>query len=176
MLHFISNGLNGVNINSLSYIVAVINFCVVQSNLYQTSTFGTNQEWSSGTGGHLLKHLYKTTTPNLVILGRFLVFIPIASVSKTTKICWKKICNFWSLKLFLLLLVLNITILRSGAMQVELINKCKSCEISNQMFFNIMFSFLKRKDKLEHFMKINKGYQLLTIFAKKLHHWCFNWV
>ena len=121
------------------------------------------------------------TTPNLVIFSRFLVFIPTVSVSKTTKICWKKICNlcflvsFLKFKTVLITLVLNITTLRSGAMQVEFINKCKSYETSNQMFFNIMFSFLKRKDKLEHFVKINNGYQLLTIFAKKLHHRCFTW-
>ena len=30
--------------------------------------------------------------------------------------------------------------LKSGDMQVVFINKCKSCEISNQMFFNVMFS------------------------------------
>ena len=33
-------------------------------------------------------------------------------------------------------------------MQVIFITDCKSCEISNQMFFNVMFSFLKRKDEL----------------------------
>ena len=33
-------------------------------------------------------------------------------------------------------------------MQVVFINKFKSCEIKNQMFFNIMFSFLKTKDQL----------------------------
>ena len=33
-------------------------------------------------------------------------------------------------------------------MQVLFINKCKACEISNQMFFNVMFSFLKTKDEL----------------------------
>ena len=33
-------------------------------------------------------------------------------------------------------------------MQVVFINKCKSCEIKNQMFFNIMFPFLKTKDQL----------------------------
>ena len=33
-------------------------------------------------------------------------------------------------------------------MQVVFISKCKSCEIKNQMFFNIMFSFLKTKDQL----------------------------
>ena len=32
-------------------------------------------------------------------------------------------------------------------MQVVFINECKSCEISNQMFFSVMFSFLKTKDK-----------------------------
>ena len=31
-------------------------------------------------------------------------------------------------------------------MQLVFINECKSCEISNQMFFNVMFSFLKVKD------------------------------
>ena len=33
-------------------------------------------------------------------------------------------------------------------MQVVLINECKSSEISNQMLFNLMFSFLKTKDEL----------------------------
>ena len=33
-------------------------------------------------------------------------------------------------------------------MQVVFINECKSCEISNQMFFNVMGTFLKTKDKL----------------------------
>ena len=33
-------------------------------------------------------------------------------------------------------------------MQVVFINKCKSCEIKNQMFFNIMSPFLKTKDQL----------------------------
>ena len=37
--------------------------------------------------------------------------------------------------------------LRSGDMQVVFINECKSCEISNQMFFNVMLSFLKTTDK-----------------------------
>ena len=31
--------------------------------------------------------------------------------------------------------------------QVVFINECKSYEISNQMFFNVMFSFLKTKDE-----------------------------
>ena len=35
-------------------------------------------------------------------------------------------------------------ILRSSVMQTMFINECKSCEISNQMLFN-MFSFLKTK-------------------------------
>ena len=33
-----------------------------QSNLYKMTTIGTTQKWSSWTGGHLIKHLYKTTT------------------------------------------------------------------------------------------------------------------
>ena len=39
-------------------------------------------------------------------------------------------------------------ILRSGAMQVLFINERKSCEISNQIAFNVMFSFSKTKDEL----------------------------
>ena len=38
--------------------------------------------------------------------------------------------------------------LRSGVMQVMFINQCRSCEISNQMFFNAMFLLLKTKDEL----------------------------
>ena len=33
-------------------------------------------------------------------------------------------------------------------MQVVFINERKSCEISSQMFLNVMFSFLKTKDEL----------------------------
>ena len=33
----------------------------LQSYLYQTTTFGTTQNWSFWTGGRLIKHLYKTT-------------------------------------------------------------------------------------------------------------------
>ena len=52
------------------------------------------------------------------------------------------------LHLLKLVVILNIPLLRSGAIQVVFINDCKSCEISNQMFFSIMFSFLKAKDNL----------------------------
>ena len=45
-------------------------------------------------------------------------------------------------------MILNIHILRSGVKQVVFINECKYCEISNQMFFNVMFSFLKTKGKM----------------------------
>ena len=43
--------------------------------------------------------------------------------------------------------------LRSGVKQVVSINECKSSEcksseISNQIFFNVMFSFSKTKDEL----------------------------
>ena len=40
---------------------------------------------------------------------------------------------------------ITVPTLRSGVMQMVFINKCKSCEISNQMFFNVMFSFLENK-------------------------------
>ena len=33
-------------------------------------------------------------------------------------------------------------------MQVVIINECKSCEISNQMFFNVMFPFSKTKNEV----------------------------
>ena len=41
---------------------------------------GTTQTWLSWAGGHLKKHLYKTTKPNLDVIGRFLVFIPTVNV------------------------------------------------------------------------------------------------
>ena len=47
-----------------------------------------------------------------------------------------------------LLLILNIPILISGVMQLVFINKCKSFEISNQMLFNVMFSFSKAEEKM----------------------------
>ena len=51
----------------------------LQSNLYKTTILGTTQKWSPWTGGRLIKHHYKMTI-NLVIIGRFLVFIPIVNV------------------------------------------------------------------------------------------------
>ena len=60
----------------------------MQSNLYKTTTLGTTQKWSSCTGGRFIKHLYETTSKkNLIVLGRFLVFIPTVNVLKTIKIC-----------------------------------------------------------------------------------------
>ena len=44
--------------------------------------------------------------------------------------------------------------LRSGLMQVVFINECKSCEISNQMFFNVMFSLSKTKRLWHKYCKI----------------------
>ena len=53
-------------------------------------------------------------------------------------------------------MILNIPILRNGIMQVVLINECKSCEISNQMLFNVMFPISKTKDELVmRYCKIN---------------------
>ena len=47
----------------------------VQSNLYKTTTLGTTQKWLSWSGG-LIRHLHKKDhNPNLVVLGRLLVFI-----------------------------------------------------------------------------------------------------
>ena len=62
-----------------------------------------------------------------------------------------KICRFECFSAILedwkcyLILILNIPILRSGAMQVVFINECKSHEIGNQMLFNVMVSFSKAK-------------------------------
>ena len=49
--------------------------------------------------------------------------------------------------MFLVTLILNLTVLRKGVMQMVFI-MCKSCEISNQMVFNIMFSFSRTNDGL----------------------------
>ena len=64
-----------------------------------------------------------------------------------------------------LLLILNIPILRNGAMQVAfIINEYKSCEIRNQMFFNVMFSFSKTKDKTCYDINIAKLNYLVAPF------------
>ena len=42
----------------------------------------------------------------------------------------------------------NIPILKSAVMQMVFVNEVKPCEISNQMFFNVMFLCLKTKDDL----------------------------
>ena len=46
-------------------------------------------------------------------------------------------------------MMLNLVLneLQSGDMQVVFINECKSYEISNQMFFNVILSFSKTTDK-----------------------------
>ena len=38
--------------------------------------------------------------------------------------------------------------LRRGVTQMVFVNDCKSCESGNELFFNVMFSFSKTKDKL----------------------------
>ena len=40
--------------------------------------------------------------------------------------------------------LITVNTLRSGVMQVVFINECRSCEINNQMFFNVMFFENKR--------------------------------
>ena len=40
------------------------------------------------------------------------------------------------------------TYIKKAVMLLVFINECKSYEVSNQMFFNAMFSFWKTKDKL----------------------------
>ena len=44
---------------------------------------------------------------------------------------------------------------RNGFMQVVVITECKSCEISNLIFSNVMFSFSKTKDFLCKKQKID---------------------
>ena len=44
--------------------------------------------------------------------------------------------------------LITVNTLRSGVMQVVFINECRSCEISNQMFFDALFSFSKTQDEL----------------------------
>ena len=60
---------------------------------------------------------------------------------------------------FYMMVTLAFNELRSGDMPVMFINECKSCEISNQMFFNVVFSFSKAADNhkytREHFRKSN---------------------
>ena len=52
------------------------------------------------------------------------------------------------IKMFLNTSDLDKPILRSGVMQAVFITESKSSEISNQIFFNVMLSFLKTKDEL----------------------------
>ena len=48
---------------------------LMQSNLYKTPTLGTTQKWSPWAGGCLIKHLYKTTTKQMLSsLAGFLSF------------------------------------------------------------------------------------------------------
>ena len=71
-----------------------------------------------------------------------------------------KICNFVCVGAILE----ENTYIESTVMQVLFINECKSCEISNQMFFNVMFSFLKT-DGL-----------VMTLLQNKIIQWClFAW-
>ena len=59
------------------YLYKLSVYLYVQSNLYETTTLGTTQNWSSWTGGSLIEYLYKTTTNQIwFVLDRVLVFIP----------------------------------------------------------------------------------------------------
>ena len=95
-------------------------------NLHKTTTPVTTQKWSFWTGSRLIIDLYKTTANYCECFInnkdlQFHVLVP-----------------FWR----------NIPILKNPVIQVVFINECKSCEISNQMFFNVMFSFSKTKGEL----------------------------
>ena len=50
--------------------------------------------------------------------------------------------------MFLVTIDFKHTYIKSGVMRVVFKNEIKSCEISNQMFFNASFSFSKTKGKL----------------------------
>ena len=82
------------------------------------------------------------------------------------------------------------TILRSGAFQLVFINESKSCKISSQMFFNVMFFFSKTRDKLimteilqnkTASNELNEAYLepsqtlMRKHFCKKLHCRCSTW-
>ena len=55
-------------------------------------------------------------------------------------------CHSWRLKMFLV--DFEHTYIKKWYYAKVFINECKSCESDNQMFFNVMFSFLKTKDEL----------------------------
>ena len=103
-----------------------------------------------------MKHLYKKTTNQIwLFLAGFKFLLPLWMLYKQERFAGIKICNFVCLSAILenqkcsqWLLILNIPILKSGVMQVVLINECKSHEICNNCFFNVIFSFSKTKDKL----------------------------
>ena len=54
-------------------------------------------------------------------------------------------------------------------MQVVFINECESCEISSQMFFNLMFSFSRTKDKL-----VRHKYCKIKLFSGAILHGASN--
>ena len=122
---------------------------LLQSNQYKTTTLGNTQKWCPGQVIVLWNTFINDHKPNLIVLGRFLVSLCEYFINK--KIDWNKDLQFWCpswrLKMFLVTLILNLTVLRKGVMQMVFI-MCKSCEISNQMFFNIMFSFSRTNDGL----------------------------
>ena len=60
-------------------------------------------------------------------------------------------------------------VLKQDVMQVVFINECKSREISNQMVFNVMFSFSEIKDEL-----IKDKYCKVNLFSSAISHGASN--
>ena len=55
-------------------------------------------------------------------------------------------------------------------MQIVFINKCKSCEISNQIFFNVIFSIFENERQTCYYINIVKK----KVFSGAISHGAFN--
>ena len=66
----------------------------------------------------------------------------------------------------------NMPILKSAVMQLVFINECKYCEIGNQMFFNVMFSFLKTQEELVMIYINIAKIKLFIIYTYCHFAWC----
>ena len=49
-------------------------------------------------------------------------------------------------------------------MQIVFINKCKSCEINNQIFFNVIFSIFENERQTCYYINIVKKKYLVVLF------------
>ena len=110
----------------------------IQPNLFKTTTLATTQKWSFCTGGCLIKQSKTKSGCSWQDFSFSLhceCFINNKSLLEKRFVVSRVLVPYWW----------NTPIIKNVVLQAVLINESKSCGVSNQMFFDVIFSFSKKK-------------------------------